>query len=267
MNPELREPVRIVSDVHWRHSASLVRRADQLAPLAEGAGTVVFNGDTVEQQGRARALEDAGRFRELCRKAGAEAVFVSGNHDPEVSDRGWLELAGGCVLATHGDVLFPEIASWKRGRSELHAACERLSRNESTESFDDLLRSVREACVRVIREGRCPEVGIGFARILARHGWPPVRPLRVLRCWAETGLRGASLAAHRGNGVRFVVMGHTHYPGVWHRNGCVVINTGSFFPVMGGSVVEVDKGFLNVRRVVRRRNAFHLAQLRGRWEV
>jgi predicted phosphodiesterase len=266
------EPVRILSDVHWGHSVSLVRRPWQLAPLIDGAGTIVFNGDTIEERGRgeeARRADEVAVLEDLCRQSGAKAVFISGNHDPGVTGTGMLELAGGRVLVTHGDVLFPEIAFWMRHRPDLLSRCERLFRNKSgraSESLEAVISSVRSACAGVINERKCG-VGIGFSRLLWRQAWPPSRPLHIVRCWAETGHRGERLADLQGNGTRFVIMGHTHYPGVWDRQGCVVINTGSFFPLIGGTVVDLESGALSVRRVVRNRDGFFRGPTVGGWRL
>ncbi len=269
MSSELPEPVRILSDVHWGHSLSLVRRPEQLLPLIEGAGTVVFNGDTIEERGGFGGDENAEVLAEQCRRSGAEPVFLNGNHDPGVSPLGALEWGGGRVLVTHGDVLFPEIAVWKKRRPELKVRCERLYRNGAEahpEPLEAVVESVRSACGGVIREHAC-EAGIGAAGFLLRQGWPPSRPWHVFRCWAETGPRGARLAAGRGSGTRFVILGHTHYPGVWRSGDCTVINTGSFFPLMGGRVVELADGTATVRRVERRGEAFGPGRPVGRWEV
>ncbi len=44
-------------------------------------------------------------LKSLCREEGAEAVFLPGNHDPGWSGPGWVELAGGRIVVTHGDAL------------------------------------------------------------------------------------------------------------------------------------------------------------------
>ena len=43
--------VRVLSDLHFGHSACVIDQAEQLRPLLEGAHTIVFNGDTLEGRG------------------------------------------------------------------------------------------------------------------------------------------------------------------------------------------------------------------------
>ena len=267
-------PVRIISDIHWGHPASLVRRPEQLRPLFEGAGTVVFNGDTLEQapgfDGSKEARPEAA-FEEVCREAGAGAFFVSGNHDPSISGHDSLALEDGRVLVTHGDVVFPEISVWGRTRHELRAACESLyepGRAPHEAGFEGVTARVRETCRVMLDDGGADGVvWCGWVRFFWRQGWPPGRALRILRCWRETALRGVGLAGRHHATPRFVVMGHTHYPGVWHRDGVTVINTGSYFPLMGRRLVQIHEGQLTVRRVVRGKNAFYPGRLLGRWRV
>ncbi len=50
--------------------------------------------------------------------------------------------------------------------------------------------------------------------------------------------------------ARFVLIGHTHKPGVWRMpNGIVVINTGSFCRPFGALAADVTGGRLTVRKI------------------
>ena len=89
--------------------------AEALRPLWQGASRVIFNGDTAET--RAKRYLDASTLRiEETRRAaeadGVELTLIAGNHDPFVSEVDWLSLAGGRIVATHGDLLHPAIAPW-----------------------------------------------------------------------------------------------------------------------------------------------------------
>ena len=64
--------------------------------------------------------------------------------------------------------------------------------------------------------------------------------------------------------ARVVVLGHTHYPGVWNAPGApglTVINTGSFSRPFGGLFVELAGGRLQVRRIVETRGEFRPGRL------
>jgi predicted phosphodiesterase len=47
-----------------------------------------------------------------------------------------------------------------------------------------------------------------------------------------------------------VLIGHTHYAGVWERDGRIVVNTGSFLPFSGRSMVRLTTDRLEVRKIV-----------------
>ena len=113
----MKEPVLILSDLHLGHSASRIKSAEQLRPLLEGAGTVVFNGDTFQElskdfRPRSEVLLEG--LRKLCSELGAEPVFLPGNHDPGWEGQGWLELAEGKVIITHGDAVMWGGSPWSR---------------------------------------------------------------------------------------------------------------------------------------------------------
>ena len=109
--------VRILSDLHLGHRVSRIASAEGLRPLIAGAGTVIFNGDTWQELAklfRERSAEMLEDLKRICAEEGAEPVFLSGNHDPGWPGPGWLELAGGRILITHGDAFFPDGSPWSR---------------------------------------------------------------------------------------------------------------------------------------------------------
>ena len=113
----MKEPVRILSDLHLGHKVSRLDRVESLRPLIAGAGTVIFNGDTWQELAepwRERSEKMLDELKLLCADEGVEAVFLSGNHDPGWPGRGWVELAGGKIIVTHGDALLFASSPWKR---------------------------------------------------------------------------------------------------------------------------------------------------------
>ena len=113
----MKEPVRILSDLHLGHKLSRIERVSALRPLISGAATVVFNGDTWQQLAAPFHKRSASMLEELkalCAEEGVEAVFLSGNHDPGWPGKGWVELADGRIVITHGDALFFGGSPWKR---------------------------------------------------------------------------------------------------------------------------------------------------------
>ena len=58
--------------------------------------------------------------------------------------------------------------------------------------------------------------------------------------------------------ARYVVIGHTHRPGVWKtQSGVVVINTGSFTRPFGAMGAEVSSDGLRVHKIESRNGRFH----------
>src|SRR5271165_2173148 len=113
--PPFEEPIRIISDVHFGHPASMIEQPRQLIPLLREAKTVIFNGDTVELRylkGRRIGMHNAALMRETCEEAGVRPIFINGNHDPILSELCHVDLVDGAVLVTHGDLLFHDISPW-----------------------------------------------------------------------------------------------------------------------------------------------------------
>jgi hypothetical protein len=88
--------------------------------------------------------------------------------------------------------------------------------------------------------------------------WPPNRVLRIIRAWREAPSRADALVAKHRPKARFIVIGHTHKPGVWRMaSGVVVVNTGSFCRPLGAMAVEIGPKSLQVRRVEPRKGRFY----------
>src|SRR5947209_2581653 len=105
---QFEQPIRIISDIHLGHPASLVAGAENLAPLLRGFPTVIFNGDTVESRflkDRPKARQNLDVLEKVCAAQGARCILINGNHDPAISPASHVDLADGAVLVTHGDML------------------------------------------------------------------------------------------------------------------------------------------------------------------
>ena len=112
----MNSPIRILSDLHLGHKVSRIEDVESLRPLIAGAGTVIFNGDTWQELAKpwkSRAGEMLEELKKLCADEGAEAVFLSGNHDPGWPGKGWIELAEGRIVVNHGDALLFESSPCK----------------------------------------------------------------------------------------------------------------------------------------------------------
>ena len=269
----MNRPTRILSDIHFGHPASAVRDPDQLAPLLEGVQRAIFNGDSVEMrfvEERPQAKEDIQRLHALCDKAGVERTFVTGNHDPLISTTNHVELAGGGVLVTHGDVLFEGLSPWSREADVLISA-----HREAREALSDpgdlqqQLGATKRAALAIEHLGHSLRCTSGKSlRNFLYEFWPPLRPFRILTCWAAAPQRAAKIAEDYRPETECVVFGHTHRSGVWRRGERIVINTGSYLPLSGCLAVDVNADReVVVRKVVRSEKLFRLGKEVARFPV
>jgi predicted phosphodiesterase len=236
--------------------------------LLRNTGSTIFNGDTAEmrmdvdrQVGRKMAAELA----RVCHQVGTKSIFINGNHDPVISNINHLELAKGVILVTHGDILFLGIAPWSKDARHYLNAHKHVLKNLGPESLTDLEHQLRankqaslmlQASEKSTTEGTEPSFGL-FLRQL----WPPHRPFVILKAWLDLPDRGADLAAVYRPLAQFIIVGHTHYPGIWRRKGRTIINTGSFVAHLPAHAVLLDSGRLELRKVDRTKTGFNLGRI------
>lgn len=225
------EPVRILSDLHLGHKISRIADVSELRPLIAGAGTVIFNGDTWQELAapflkRSTVMLEA--LKSLCHEEGAKPIFLSGNHDPGWPGPGWVELAGGRIIITHGDALWFDGSPWKReillnGRRVMELWDEHPHADRRVEERLRVARKIaRELCSVEYPAGR---------RFLQR-AWdaivPPQRAIKMVEGWLTQGTVGAEFCANYFPRAEMLVIGHFHHEGSWRRGNRRVINTGSF---------------------------------------
>ncbi|MGC4073119.1 MAG: metallophosphoesterase family protein [Nibricoccus sp.] len=252
---------RILSDLHYDDAASQVRSLAMLRPLLNGADRVIINGDAIDSQVIAHGPELIAEVKAFFAAHAPETLFIAGNHDPDISPVNELILGGGQIWATHGDVFFEYLAPWSPNlpefRRRIHALRDHLPPAE---------RDRLETRYRILREisvGLPPEhdpADRSFLHQLARASRifvNPRRPLSMIHAWTTSPRTAAEMAAKYHPSARFVIFGHIHHPGVWKKQGHIVINTGSFTPPRGALMVEFDDKNLRVLRINRRRDAFH----------
>jgi len=266
----MREPVRILSDLHLGHRVSRVSRVAALRPLLAGAGTVVFNGDTWQELTapfRERAAEMLEELREMCAREGCDTVFLAGNHDPGLPGQGWLELAGGRIVVTHGDALYFDSSPWSlavlRGQevvAELWAA-HRAAWEDAGE---------RLALAREIARNLVPR-DFPLGRSLWQRAWeavnPPGRALRILDAWFGQATAGAVFCERYFPAAEVLLIGHFHWPGMWLRRGRLVINTGSWMNPCSAWGVEWQDGFLRRMKIDERGDECRFGRIGGVWRV
>jgi predicted phosphodiesterase len=224
----------------------------------------VLNGDTLDTRVGPipqRTLAQRAEVSEFFAHEVPRITFLTGNHDADFSSHHALELAGGAIFATHGDVLYEDVVPWSKDAAFI--------RKRLTEEFGTLTEADRQPLEIQLAVFRRVAVTIPqrhqsetnplkhLAHLANDTIWPPTRLFRILQAWREMPDRATALLQRHRPRAKFMLIGHTHRPGIWKRpDGAIVINTGSFTRPFGGCVVDVTEERLVVRRIVTRGNEF-----------
>jgi len=237
----------------------------QLLPLLDGTTSLVLNGDTLDTRPGPYPQRTAAARAEVLqffRAAGTPVTFLTGNHDPDLSGEHALELAGGQLLVTHGDILFEDVVPWSRDapaiRRKISAALTAVAPGGHA-PLEGLLLAYRAVAADTPQLHQSETNLLRYAfRLAGDTVWPPQRSLNILRAWREAPGKAAALASAHRPKARFIAIGHTHRPGVWRTSsGVVVVNTGSFCRPFGPMAADVSPDRIRVRRVDFRNGAFH----------
>lgn len=259
--------VRIFSDLHYGDRASLVSRLAQLNPLLAETDQLLLNGDTLDTRAGPRPEYTAACRSEVQAFAatGPDVTFVSGNHDPDLTTQHHVALAGGQVVVTHGDIFFDDIVPWGNDRHEIRkriAAALAEPPHLGRVGLEDRFAIWRRVAATMHQRHQSERHPLKYAVMFAADTvWPPLRVFRILRAWRDAPAMAAAFAREHWPGAKFIIVGHTHRPGIWSSPGApVVINTGSFCPPGGGFAVDVHASTLRVRRIRRKRSDFHAGE-------
>lgn len=265
------ENIRILSDLHYGDRISRVRSLASLRPLLAGAGRIVFNGDSIETRPGHGLRPPAAlrrQFLDFMQREAPGSVLLTGNHDADISDVHYLDLLGGLMFVTHGEIIFDDLAPWSPEQPELrksyHRHLEALDPRERV-SLEARLDACKKASAQLPWSRRRPPRA-GWRRVV-RIFWPPGRTLGMIRAWRQLPDRAAEMVRRHRPDARFAVVGHTHLPGIWIRRNVVVINTGSFCPPFGGYAIDVLPDQVVVRRIRRRQGEFHPGRVVARFAL
>lgn len=272
--------LRIFSDLHLGDLGCRVRTLTQLTPLFSGADALLFNGDTLDTRpgpvrltaaalaavNAANAAHRSEFFDFLARQA-PPATLLTGNHDPDISTQHALDLAGGQVFVTHGDIFFDDIVPWSRDvpamRTHLAHEFAALAPAERTQ-FVPRLAAFRRVCARIPQRHHTERNPFRYTiSALADLAWP-TRILAILRAWREMPVHAAAfVSAHRPQ-ARFLITGHTHRPGIVHApGGLIILNTGSFCAPASACAIDLTTDRLILRRIITRGGALHFGKTLG----
>lgn len=243
----------ILSDTHLAADGQGAGSADALRPLWQGADELVMNGDTAELSHptqRADAARQILRLQDLCEEDGVRLTFLSGNHDPLITDRRFLRLCSGEVFLTHGDMLHPAISPWTSYAKQLR------------ELHDDALSQLE-----LIDRAQLDQQAMAAAHAshikwdhLAEHAMPTLGPVadkfdkarkvaKVLWFWHRLPKIAARFAQRYAPEARFFIFGHIHRAGVWRFGNQTIINTGAYHCPRNPHAVVLDDQTLSVHRV------------------
>lgn len=266
----MNEPVRILSDLHLGHRVSRIEGVASLRPLIAGAGTILFNGDTWQ--------ELAAPFREcsrrmldeltaLCREEGAEPVFLSGNHDPGWPGTGWLELAGGKIVITHGDALFFDGSPWSREAIGRQAKVRELWREHHQAACD---AGERLQLAREIARSLVPPVfprGKKLWNRIWEAAHPPQRAFKMLHAWLTQADAASGFCDRYFPHAEVFIMGHFHREGIWLRKQRLIVNTGGFMNPAKATLVDWRDGWLTCRRIHEQGETRRIGETLGTWRI
>lgn len=252
---------RIISDVHYQDPASWIQELHQLEPLLQGVDLLIVNGDLLDTQILTNAEPTVAEIKAFLAARVPRVIYITGNHDPDISNVHELSLAQDAIWITHGDVFFDDIAPWGRPVVELRRRIRAVAGHLSAEEFRQLetrFRVFREVTLKLQRE-HDPEARGFFAKCLRifRAAFPPTRVLTMMRVWREMPDIAAGFADEQRPRAKIIITGHTHFHGVWRRGRHVIVNTGSLCAPREGQVVDITDNALEVHRVVRRKGLFY----------
>lgn len=248
----MRLPVRIVSDLHLGHRASRIADVESLRPLFRGAGTVVFNGDTWEELStgwRTRSAEMLDQLRTILGEEGCDAVFLPGNHDPGWEGPGFIELAGGRIVVTHGDALLRDGAPWKHEMLAGQDIVDALWREHPAAETDPVVRHRLARAIATRLPNHSHPTGRSLISRVIDAAVPPRRAFEILRVWMTQGRLGARFCERYFPRAELLVVGHFHCHGIRKSDGRTVINTGSFVVPGPARWVEWDGETLSSGRI------------------
>ena len=243
----------ILSDTHLAGNGQGAGSADALRPLWQGADELVLNGDIAELSHptqRADAARQVMRMQDLCEEDGVRLTFLSGNHDPLITDRRFLRLCSGEVFLTHGDMLHPAISPWTsyaKQLRELHQ--DALGQLELIDRAQLDQQAMAAAHASHIKWDHLAEQDMHTLGPIADKFDKARKVAKVLWFWHRLPKLAATFAQRYAPESRFFIFGHIHRAGVWQFGEQTIINTGSYHCPRRPHAIVLDDQTLTMHRV------------------
>ncbi len=259
--------IRIISDLHIGHKASLVRDTKDIRSLAENVDLIILNGDTVESKyADSEASQKSGQptIEEVdseIKSWGVRSLYLTGNHDPKINQQHYLQIGGDEILITHGDGVFEDIAPWSHNSKALREVIKPLLSQKRNLDFQSYLQIIKDA--EILAHQKSPNYNPtvwGKIHMFAKQAWPPTHFIGILKAWSQTPQKAAEMVQRFQVKAKYLIIGHTHKPGVWNISGTWIINTGSFFVWPGANCVDISPEGLSFRRVSKLNRRFEVQE-------
>jgi UDP-2,3-diacylglucosamine pyrophosphatase LpxH len=243
----------ILSDTHLAGNGQGAGSADALRPLWQGADELIMNGDIAELSHptlRADAAREVIRIQDLCEADGVRLTFLSGNHDPMLTDRRFLRLCSGEVFVTHGDMLHPAISPWTsyaKQLRELHEdALKQLDLMDRAQLDQQAMAAAHASNLKWdhLAEHDPPKLSA-----IGKHADRARKVAKVLWYWHRLPKLAAAFAQRYAPESRFFIFGHIHRAGVWRFGEQTIINTGAYHCPRRPHAIVLNDQTLTMHRV------------------
>lgn len=237
---ELPLPIRFVSDWHLGHPGSQLQSIDQVEHLLAEVGTLVMVGDGREELvngWRARADELWQNLQALCQERGVEFLALTGNHDPNASEEGWMKLADGRILATHGDMIYDTASPWSKELFANRKAVEDVLASHSCSCLKERWLCAREVGILLRPDAKMAPNFWGYLKLAF---WPPERLLEIGKVWGQFPREGVRFLERFSPETKTLICGHFHRAGRFRHGEREVWNTGSLMKLSKGFVIDFD---------------------------
>jgi len=247
------ERLRVLSDLHLGHPASLVKDVQQLEPLLNDVNVLILAGDTWQPIFGA-AFEQSKRMLDrlllLCEELGIRSVLLRGNHDPVEDYPMAAYVSGKRYFITHGHAIFREGAPWSKALNHCQKDVdaywasqveEDLTLEERLHGSYEISRVMLPKC----GDRRTPYSGISLPRFVA-----------MFRSWRDFPKASAEFLKRFSPESECMIAGHFHRAGDWCIDEKRIINMGAFTRASRMFAVDICDEKVEVVKIARRANSF-----------
>jgi len=252
--------IRVVSDLHLGHPASLIGNISELLPILKGIDVLILNGDTVQErhpEWHERSKQMFAQFESKAKELGVELFRTAGNHDPQTALRQAINVDNERVLITHGDSFFAEGSPWIRDFSKNWQQLLPLMKKIPTYG-NDLDKRVELAGEISSSLRAYKPIPDSMKAEWIRLAKEPKRVGRILMAWSVMWDMAQSFIQRYAPNTRVLIFGHFHRNSIQQSHQNVKICTGAFLNKLNASVVDLFDGNVEVRNLFFKKGSFYL---------